>query len=119
MAFIRKYYGVVILIGAVVFYGALKLYQNLEFRNLSQSPEQGDIYLFEYDQKYSPYFVDTVLQDSIYFFAHPFEFRKSMPTLDQINENTFSDNVHYIYARSELEKLIFEKTIIKIYRSCQ
>lgn len=116
MTFIRKYYGVALLIGTLVFYGAFKFYQYLEFNDLSQNPKPGDIYLFEDDHRYNPYFVDFILEDSIYFFSHPFEFRKSIPGLNQINEVAFNQNIHYIYGRSEVKKLIQKKTIIKIYR---
>ncbi|MFK8039004.1 MAG: hypothetical protein AB8B74_11985 [Crocinitomicaceae bacterium] len=92
------------------------MYQYFEFSKLEENPLHGDIYIFEGDNVFSLYFVDTVFEDSIYFFGYPYKFKKAVPTLEDINENLFNNNIHYIYGQSEIDRLVSENTIIKIYR---
>ena len=75
-----------------------------------------DIYIFKGEQKYSPIQLDFVQKDSLYFFSHPFEFSNSIPSKAQILEDSFNNKIHYIYGRSELDRLVKDKVIVKIYR---
>lgn len=116
MAFIKKYYGPIILLLAIIIFLFSQFFQSNNFEKLYNDPQSRDIYIFKAADKFSPYQVDMVTNDSLFFFAHPYDFSKSVPAIDQIREDDFKNNIHYIYSRSELDRLLSEKKIIKIYR---
>ncbi len=56
------------------------------------------------------------MNDSLYFFSHPYDFKMSIPLLEQIQEDSFNSLIHYIYPSDEIDRLVEEGKIVKIYR---
>jgi len=116
MAFVKKYYGLFLLLMVLRGYGCYQLIVSHHFKSLANTPNKGDIYIFKAESRYSPYLIDTVIGDSVYFFSHPYNFKGEVPSSNQILEDSFHHNIHYIYEQSEISRLIEEKVIINIYR---
>ena len=116
MTFIRRYYGVAILIVALLAYYGYTLYQKDQFNQLAKDPHISDVYIFSDGETFSPYLLDEVFTDSLFFFSHPYDFKSAIPSLEEIQEDSFNTLIHYIYARSEIARLIEEGKIVKILR---
>ncbi|MFK8045154.1 MAG: hypothetical protein AB8B72_06650 [Crocinitomicaceae bacterium] len=116
MALVKKYFGLFLLLLALLGYGCFQLIQKNKFNSFWNNPKKGDIYIFSGGSKMSPYLLDIVVNDSLYFFSHPYDFSDNLPSHSQILEDSFHDNIHYIYGQSEIIRLIEEERIIKIYR---
>ncbi|MDX1349976.1 MAG: hypothetical protein R3279_07010 [Putridiphycobacter sp.] len=116
MALLKKYYGPFLLLLTCLIWISYKAYQTVELKSLFRSPKEKDIYIFHFESVYAPYQLDTFTADSLFFFSYPYEFSQFIPTISQIEQDSFNHNIYYIYSRSEINKLWDDSKIAKIYR---
>ncbi len=117
---IKKNWGLVILLCFTLAWLGYRFNSYYQFKQLYNSPKAGDIYIFEYEKgSYSPCYLDIVKKDSLYFFNHQFDYSGGIPKLSEILEDSFHNELHYIYDRAAVNEFYENEKLIKIYRTCQ
>ncbi|MFD1552643.1 hypothetical protein DNU06_16580 [Putridiphycobacter roseus] len=117
--FIKKYYGIVILLLGLFIYFGNDYLKDAKLQDYYSNPEVQDLYIFQFDSIYAPYLLEEIKNDSFYFFVHSFNFKKNIPDCKQVLKDSFRTEMYYIYSKVELDKMMRETKISKIYRLCQ
>ena len=85
-------------------------------QELIDNPKAGDIYLFEASDTYFPVRVDYVEEEYVYCNNSSYVFENGMPEIEDMPADEFNYKFHYIYQKSEIQKLYTEQKIVKVYR---
>ena len=117
--FIKKYYGIVILLLGLSFYFGRSYFNDLKVYKYFSNPVSQDLYIFQFDTIFAPYLLDYIKDDSFYFYAHPYDFKNNIPDCNLILEDSFRKEMYYIYSKEALEDMMRSSKIAKIYRKCQ
>ncbi len=102
----------IILVG---YYGYHK-YQDHLLHSYYHTPNEKDIYIFKFGDKYAPYYLDTFKVDTLFFFSSKYEFTDALPKRNQIIDNDFIFEYYHVYVKKDLDKFFENKTLVKIYR---
>ena len=95
---------------------SFKFYQANVLKTYYSVPQEKDIYIFKFGEKYSLYYLDFFTVDSMYFFSNKYDFSNALPLKNQINDSDFIFQYYHIYEKEEIERFYKNKTLVKIYR---
>jgi len=81
-----------------------------------ESPQKGDIYIFEEAGIFFPMKVDSVFENTLYLVNSKFVFADAIPKKSEILDEEFDRSFFLIYEKEEIQRLFNEGKIIEVYR---
>jgi hypothetical protein len=93
--------------------------QSDDTAELFKNPQKGQVYVLESNDEYAPLLLDSITQDTYFFYDYAFVFKGNLPTINQIQEVEFNTAFYAIYNRSELDRLYEEGKLVKIFAQVQ